>query len=114
MPPPATRSIPRCRFATRSPRLLPSASTIARGPDAGRPVLAGSGATSLARAAELTAAAAAAGADAVLAWPPPGSEDLAGYFATVAGAAAGLPVLAYHIPWIWHSNPISYIGHLIG
>ena len=39
-------------------------------------------------------------ADAVLAWPPPGSEDLAGYFAAVADAAGGLPVLGYHIPWV--------------
>ena len=52
------------------------------------PVLAGTGATSPGRAAELTAAAAAAGADAVLAWPPPGSEDLAGYFATVAAVSS--------------------------
>ena len=63
------------------------------------PVLAGTGATSADRAAELTAAASGAGADAVLAWPPPGSEDLAGYYAAVGQAAAGLPVLAYHIPW---------------
>ena len=35
------------------------------------PVIAGTGATSAARAAELTSAAAQAGADAVLAWPPP-------------------------------------------
>src|ERR1700751_3442199 len=47
------------------------------------PVLAGTGPASPDRAAELTAAAAAAGADAVLAWPPPGSEDLAGYYAVL-------------------------------
>ena len=77
------------------------------------PVLAGTGATSPARAAELTAAAVAVGADAVLAWPPPGSEDLAGYFATVAGAAAGLPVLAYHIPWISSPGvPVSALADL--
>ena len=49
---------------------------------------------------ELTAAAAGAGADAVLAWPPPGSEDLAGDYAAVGQAAGGLPVLGYHIPWV--------------
>ena len=43
------------------------------------PVLAGTGAVSVERAVELTSAAAEAGADVVLAWPPPGSEDLAGY-----------------------------------
>ena len=55
---------------------------------AGIPVLAGTGATETDRAVELTTAACAAGADAVLAWPPPGSEDLPGYFAALAKAAA--------------------------
>jgi 4-hydroxy-tetrahydrodipicolinate synthase len=64
------------------------------------PVLAGTGATSVDRAVELTAAAAGAGADAVLAWPPPGSEDLVGYYTAVGQAAGGLPVLGYHIPWV--------------
>ena len=64
------------------------------------PVIGGTGATSTARAAELTSAAAEAGADAVLAWPPPGCEDLVGYYAAVGSAASGLPVLAYHIPWV--------------
>ncbi len=64
------------------------------------PVLAGTGAPNGDAAAELTTAAIEAGADAVLAWPPPGSADLAGYYAQVAAAAAGRPVLAYHIPWI--------------
>ncbi|HTS94991.1 MAG TPA: dihydrodipicolinate synthase family protein [Streptosporangiaceae bacterium] len=73
-------------------------------------VLAGTGATSPARAAELTAAAAAAGADAVLAWPPPGCDDLAGYYAALGRAAAGLPVLAYHIPWV--SAPGVPVGAL--
>jgi 4-hydroxy-tetrahydrodipicolinate synthase len=73
-------------------------------------VLAGTGATSATRAVELTRAAAAAGADAVLAWPPPGSDDLTGYFAAVAEAAPGLPVLAYHIPWI--SSPGVPVGAL--
>jgi len=76
-------------------------------------VLAGTGAVSATRAAELTAAAAAAGADAVLAWPPPGSEDLPGYFAAVAGAARGLPVLAYHIPWVSAPGvPVSALADL--
>jgi 4-hydroxy-tetrahydrodipicolinate synthase len=64
------------------------------------PVLAGTGAPTAAAAAELTSAAATAGADAVLAWPPPGSEDLTGYYDAVGMAAGGLPVLAYHIPWL--------------
>jgi 4-hydroxy-tetrahydrodipicolinate synthase len=64
------------------------------------PVIAGTGAPTAGRAAVLTAAAAGAGANAVLAWPPPGSEDLEGYFAAVAAAADGLPVLGYHIPWV--------------
>ena len=64
------------------------------------PVLAGTGAHSAQRAAELTAAACGAGADAVLAWPPPGSADLPGYYSAIRDAAAGRPVLAYHIPWI--------------
>jgi 4-hydroxy-tetrahydrodipicolinate synthase len=64
------------------------------------PVIAGTGATSVVRAAELTSAAAEAGADAMLAWPPPDCDDLAAYYVAVAGAAAGLPVLAYHVPWV--------------
>jgi 4-hydroxy-tetrahydrodipicolinate synthase len=76
-------------------------------------VLAGTGATSATRAAELTTAAAAAGADAVLAWPPPGSENLPGYFAAVAGAAPGLPVLGYHIPWVSSPGiPVSALADL--
>lgn len=64
----------------------------------GVPVVAGTGAPSARQAAALTADAVRAGADAVLAFPPPGSRDLAGYYAAVAGAAAGRPVLAYHFP----------------
>ncbi|HUZ25561.1 MAG TPA: dihydrodipicolinate synthase family protein [Streptosporangiaceae bacterium] len=64
------------------------------------PVLAGTGATSAERAAQLTAEAVEAGAEAILAWPPPGCEDLPGYFAAVSAAAQGRPVLAYHIPWV--------------
>ena len=40
----------------------------------------------------------AAGADALLVLPPPGSRDLAGYYKAVAEAAQGRPVLAYHFP----------------
>jgi 4-hydroxy-tetrahydrodipicolinate synthase len=64
------------------------------------PVIAGTGAATAADAAALTSAAAAAGADAVLAWPPPDCRDLRGYYAAVGNAAAGLPVLAYHVPWV--------------
>jgi 4-hydroxy-tetrahydrodipicolinate synthase len=66
---------------------------------AGVPVLAGTGAASADAAVELTTDAVRAGADAVLAYPPPGSADLARFFAAIA-AAAGRPVLAYHVPWI--------------
>lgn len=62
------------------------------------PVIAGTGARSARQAAALTADAVRAGADAVLAWSPPGSHDLAGYFAALADAADGRPVLAYHNP----------------
>ena len=64
------------------------------------PVLAGTGARVTERAAELTATAALAGADAILAWPPPECPDLPGYYAALAAAAGNLPVLAYHIPWV--------------
>ena len=77
------------------------------------PVIAGTGAAAVDRAAALTAAAVGASADAVLAWPPPGSEDLAGYFGAVAGAAGGRPVLAYHIPWLSAPGiPVSALGGL--
>jgi 4-hydroxy-tetrahydrodipicolinate synthase len=67
---------------------------------AGIPVLAGTGAAAAQRAADLTAAACRAGADAVLAWPPPGSADLLAYYEGIRAAADGRPVLAYHIPWV--------------
>jgi 4-hydroxy-tetrahydrodipicolinate synthase len=77
------------------------------------PVLAGTGDADARRAAELTADAVAAGADAALAWPPPGSRDLPGYFAAIAAAAAGLPVLAYHIPWLSAPGvPVSELARL--
>ncbi len=62
------------------------------------PVVAGTGAPSARQATALTRDAVSAGADAVLAWPPPGSAGLAGYYAAVAGAAGDRPVLAYHFP----------------
>jgi 4-hydroxy-tetrahydrodipicolinate synthase len=64
------------------------------------PVIAGTGAQSADRAAALTSAAADAGADAVLAWPPSECEDLVGYYAAIDRAGSGLPALAYHIPWV--------------
>ena len=80
---------------------------------AGIQVLAGTGAASPERAAELTAAAVGAGADAVLAWPPPGSDDLNGYYTAVGRAAPAVPVLAYHIPWVSAPGvPVSALADL--
>jgi 4-hydroxy-tetrahydrodipicolinate synthase len=80
---------------------------------AGLPVLAGAGAASGQRAAELTAAACGAGADAILAWPPPGSADLPGYYSGLREAAGGRPVLAYHIPWVSSPGvPVDALGAL--
>ncbi len=67
----------------------------------GIPVIAGTGAPSIRQAAGLTVEAVAAGADAMLAWSPPGGADLHGYFKAVAGAAQGRPVLAYHFPRVY-------------
>jgi 4-hydroxy-tetrahydrodipicolinate synthase len=64
----------------------------------GIPVIAGTGAPSARQAAGLTGEAIGAGADAVLAYPPPGSRDLTGYYEAVVGAAGGHPALAYHFP----------------
>jgi 4-hydroxy-tetrahydrodipicolinate synthase len=77
------------------------------------PVIAGTGATSAARAAELTSGAAQAGADAVLAWPPPDCPDLVGYYAAVGAAAPSVPVLAYHVPWVSAPGvPVESLAHL--
>jgi 4-hydroxy-tetrahydrodipicolinate synthase len=77
------------------------------------PVLAGTGDSEQGRAAALTAEAVLAGADAILAWPPPGSEDLHGYFSAIAVAARERPVLAYHIPWISAPGvPVSALASL--
>jgi 4-hydroxy-tetrahydrodipicolinate synthase len=62
------------------------------------PVLAGASGEWWRPAAERVAAAVAAGADAVLVAPPRLGGDLAGYYARVAEAAGGVPVLAYHYP----------------
>jgi 4-hydroxy-tetrahydrodipicolinate synthase len=87
------------------------------------PVIAGTGAATTEEAVGLTKAAAAAGADAMLAFPPPApgvepaavdpaavdsagrgagayAARLADYYGAVGGAAGGRPVLAYHVPWI--------------
>ena len=67
------------------------------------PVIAGTGAPSTRQAVTLTRAAAAAGADAMLTWCPAGrgaQDGLGGYFAAIADAAGGRPVLAYHNPFI--------------
>lgn len=64
----------------------------------GVPVIAGTGAPSARQAARLTAEAADAGADGVLALSPPGSADLARYYEAVVTAAGALPVLGYHFP----------------
>jgi 4-hydroxy-tetrahydrodipicolinate synthase len=62
------------------------------------PVLTGTGAPSARQAATYTAMAFDAGADGVLVLSPPGSADLASYYATVLDAAGGRPVLGYHFP----------------
>lgn len=77
------------------------------------PLIAGTGAATPEQAAALTEAAVAAGADAVLAWPPPGSADLDGYYAAVAAAASGRPVLAYHFPKVSAPGvPVSALSRL--
>lgn len=62
------------------------------------PVIAGTGAASARQAAALTLSAREHGADAVLVLSPPGTADVRAYYDVVAGAAAALPVLAYHYP----------------
>lgn len=64
----------------------------------GVPVIAGTGAPSARQAAALTSAAADAGADAVLALSPRGTADPRPYYDTVAKAAGGTPLVAYHFP----------------
>ena len=94
------------------------------------PVVAGTGAATTATAVSLTAAAVSAGADGVLAYPPPApprahadpppdladamaySASLADFFEAISAAAAGRPVLAYHVPWI--SAPGVPVADLAG
>jgi 4-hydroxy-tetrahydrodipicolinate synthase len=70
---------------------------------AGVPVLAGTGGASTEVAVGLTKAALDAGADVLLAYPPPGYADAAElhkFHEAVAAAAGDKPVLAYHVPWV--------------
>jgi 4-hydroxy-tetrahydrodipicolinate synthase len=62
------------------------------------PVIAGTGAPTGRQAAELTARAFDAGADAVLVLSPPGVTDPREYYDVVAKAATDRPLLAYHFP----------------
>jgi 4-hydroxy-tetrahydrodipicolinate synthase len=62
------------------------------------PVIAGTGAADARLAADLTARAADAGADAALALSPPLTNDPRRYYEAVAKAAPDLPLLAYHYP----------------
>jgi 4-hydroxy-tetrahydrodipicolinate synthase len=77
------------------------------------PVLAGTGAATTEDAVGLTKAAVVAGADAVLAFPPPApgvdpaaenarsySASLTDHYGAIGAAADGRPVFAYHVPWI--------------
>jgi 4-hydroxy-tetrahydrodipicolinate synthase len=64
------------------------------------PVVAGTGAADTAAAAALTVQAREAGADAILALSPPGSQGLVDYYTGVVDAAGALPVLAYHFPTV--------------
>ena len=64
------------------------------------PVIAGTGAETTADAVELTTHAREAGADAILALSPPGSQDLVSYYTGIEEAAGDLPLLAYHFPTV--------------
>jgi 4-hydroxy-tetrahydrodipicolinate synthase len=87
------------------------------------PVLAGTGAATTEDSVGLTKAAVLAGADAVLAFPPPAqdaaraasdpssySASVADHYSAVAAATEGRPVFAYHVPWI--SAPGVPVGDL--
>jgi len=79
----------------------------------GVPVIAGTGAPSARQAAALTRAAATAGADAVLTWCPARCTDLLSYFSAVQEAANGIPVLAYHNPWMPSAEiPVAALASL--
>jgi dihydrodipicolinate synthase/N-acetylneuraminate lyase len=62
------------------------------------PIVAGAAGEWWQPAAQRSAAAVKAGADAVLVAPPRGTTDLGEYFGRVADAAGSVPVLAYHFP----------------
>jgi 4-hydroxy-tetrahydrodipicolinate synthase len=62
------------------------------------PVVSGASGEWAGQAAERTALVVKAGADAVLVAPPRLGGALPGYYARVADAAGGVPVLAYHYP----------------
>jgi 4-hydroxy-tetrahydrodipicolinate synthase len=80
---------------------------------AGVPVIAGTGAPSARQAVALTRDAVAAGADAVLAWPPATSRDQGEYFKAVADAAQDRPVLAYHFPRVYPPGvPVDLLASL--
>jgi len=77
------------------------------------PILAGTGAATTEDSVGLTKAAVVAGADAVLAFPPPAQDmaratgdaeaysvSVAEHYGAVAAAAERRPVFAYHVPWI--------------
>jgi 4-hydroxy-tetrahydrodipicolinate synthase len=79
------------------------------------PVIAGTGGQTAEAAVELTASAVEAGADVVLAYPPPGCEqpELHAFFAAVSSAASGRPALAYHVPWVSSPGvPVDALGGL--
>jgi 4-hydroxy-tetrahydrodipicolinate synthase len=78
----------------------------------GVPVVAGSSGEWHGMAAERTAAVLEAGADAVLVAPPRLGGDLGVYYAKVAEAAGGAPVLAYHYPGV-AGGPVP-VGALTG
>jgi len=77
------------------------------------PVLAGTGGPWAGAAARRTAAAAGAGADAVLVLSPRRVDAPRHYYQAVADAAAGVPVLAYHFPSISPPGiPVSMLAKL--
>lgn len=78
------------------------------GPDV--PVIAGTGAPWWKPAADLTAAAGDAGADAALVLSPPSAADPRHYYDAIAKAVPDVPLLAYHFPAV--SQPGIAVGAL--
>jgi dihydrodipicolinate synthase/N-acetylneuraminate lyase len=79
----------------------------------GVPVIAGASGDWWQPAAARVTAAIRAGADAVLVAPPRLGGALAGYYARVVEAAAGVPVLAYHYPGVAGGPvPVEALGDL--